>query len=219
MRWTIDGDVLAIAHPDGVEVGTLPSGVGLERLRWTGTKLVDLADLTEIWVHPSSLQLHAVDVGGCTLVAMAYDDRRRLVQTSTGGVRLGTVQESVDNLRMELHERLDRTTERTIKLWPTGDVRYGSDKQSTLLAVAVQLDAALAASDLDDATRSALQARRRRINDVWSWIATVIAYRDQQQAALDAALTEQELEGIARSWDFSQFNDTDPDVRLAEVMP
>ena len=67
-------------HPDGVGVGTPPPGVGLERLRWDGTGLVDLAALDALWVRPvgSGFELHAVEVPGAQQVTMHYNDRDRL---------------------------------------------------------------------------------------------------------------------------------------------
>jgi len=65
----------------GVEIGELPKGVGLERLRWTGRELVDLMDLSQMWVKKigGTFELHAVAVSGSQLVTMLYTERKRLI--------------------------------------------------------------------------------------------------------------------------------------------
>ena len=97
MRATIDRDIIVhlTSHGD-TEIGTFPPGVGLERLRWDGQRVVDLADLEEIWVEPvpgGGFLLHAVEVPGLHKVAMRYTDRRRLVLDDRGVPRLKTEQE------------------------------------------------------------------------------------------------------------------------------
>jgi hypothetical protein len=69
----------------GIEVGDFPAGVGLERLRFNGNEVVDLAALSEIWVKMSSgggFELHCIDVGGCQLIPMAYSQRDLLINIS-----------------------------------------------------------------------------------------------------------------------------------------
>jgi len=64
----------------GVEIGSIPKGVGLERMRWTGSKLVDLNNLSEIWCEYTSggFRLHAIQVPHSQLVVMNYKDRKKL---------------------------------------------------------------------------------------------------------------------------------------------
>ena len=67
---------------NGTEIGSLPAGVGLERLRFDGDKVVDLAAVSEIWIKISiggAFELHCIDIGGCKLVAMAYSQRDLLI--------------------------------------------------------------------------------------------------------------------------------------------
>ena len=35
----------SITDPEGIEIGALPKGVGFERVRWDGQKLIDLHEL------------------------------------------------------------------------------------------------------------------------------------------------------------------------------
>ena len=95
MRAVVQEDIIvAITERGNVEIGDIPKGVGLERLRWDGTKVVDLATLTEMWVRPVSptfFELHAVPVKGSQLVQMTYRDRHRLkLDRATGRVILLT---------------------------------------------------------------------------------------------------------------------------------
>lgn len=51
MKAILDGDrIVKFCIDGGVEVGKPPRGVGIERLRWDGEKLVDLATLKDLWV-------------------------------------------------------------------------------------------------------------------------------------------------------------------------
>lgn len=64
MRASLDRDIIVHLTPHGVtEIGSLPTGAGLERLRWNGKRLVDLAELDEIWVETlpgGGFLLHAI---------------------------------------------------------------------------------------------------------------------------------------------------------------
>lgn len=66
---------------EGTDVGLVPGGVGLERLRWTGSALVDLMDLTTIHVRrfDGRWYLHAVAVPGSQAVAMTFPERKRII--------------------------------------------------------------------------------------------------------------------------------------------
>jgi len=86
--------IINITERGTVEIGQLPSGIGLERLRWNGSKIIDLAELSEIWVRKtaSGFQLHCVEVPGSQLVQMTYADRKNLT-TNGGAVRIKTAEE------------------------------------------------------------------------------------------------------------------------------
>ena len=62
-------------------MGQLPRGIGLDRLRFDGEKLVDLASLSQFWVRPfgsNSFEFHVAEVEGSQLVNMAYHEKDRL---------------------------------------------------------------------------------------------------------------------------------------------
>ena len=66
--------------PGGVEIGSIPKGVGLERMRWTGYVLIDLFTLRSIWVEHinGAFILHCIQVPHSQLVVMEYKDRKKL---------------------------------------------------------------------------------------------------------------------------------------------
>ena len=63
--------------PNGIEVGSIPRGVGLERMRWNGIRLIDLITLDAFHVD-SKFILHCIPVPGSQLVEMRYRSRKRL---------------------------------------------------------------------------------------------------------------------------------------------
>lgn len=65
---------------DGIEIGSIPKGVGIERIRWNGSKIVDLVSLSEIWVEHINgvFILHSIKVPYSQLVTMKYKDRKKL---------------------------------------------------------------------------------------------------------------------------------------------
>jgi len=96
MKAILDRDIIISLTPKGdTEIGTIPAdkkGVGLERLRFDGQKIVDLADLTTIWVEqvtPVFFICHAIEVPGAQEVAMTYQDRKNLMMDN-GTIRLKT---------------------------------------------------------------------------------------------------------------------------------
>jgi len=90
------------------EVGAIPRGIGLERLRWDGSQIVDLLDLTTIWVKNEGgwFSLHAIQVPGSQAVAMAYGERFRLREVD-GVISLYTQAEWDDAQAAELSARMD----------------------------------------------------------------------------------------------------------------
>lgn len=64
----------------GVEIGKLPKGVGLERLRFDGESVVDLIDRSEYWVRArgNSFELHVIPVVDSQLIQMSFFDRKYL---------------------------------------------------------------------------------------------------------------------------------------------
>lgn len=99
--------IIHITEQGNVEIGSIPKGVGLERLRFDGKKVVDLADLDEIWVKPLDqgfFELHVVEVLGAQLVTMAYKNRKYLVVNNNGIIRVKAVQE-IENEKIEKQNR------------------------------------------------------------------------------------------------------------------
>jgi hypothetical protein len=76
----------------GIEVGDLPKGVGLERLRWDGEKIVDLNDLDEMWVNPTTKICYPSEKPGLRKVIMKWKEREHL-KVEGDIVRLKTKEE------------------------------------------------------------------------------------------------------------------------------
>lgn len=91
-----------------VEIGEVPYGVGLERLRFDGTQVVDLADLSAFWVRqigPRAFEFHAVEVPNSQYVEMAWADRKRLINDA-GTIRVMT-QSEIDEWQAEKQRQTD----------------------------------------------------------------------------------------------------------------
>jgi hypothetical protein len=89
--------IIKLDSINGIEIGNPPAGVGFERLRWNGSNIVDLANLSEFWVRVKNnvFELHCVPVEGSQLVIMTYADRYKLIQNG-GSIRVKTEQEIED---------------------------------------------------------------------------------------------------------------------------
>lgn len=119
MKAIVDGDrILDISEKRGtVEIGTPPVGVGLERLRWTGSSIVDLADLSQIWVrhlNGDAFDFHATEQTGAQLVTMTYQDRKKLT-IDEGVIRLKTSQELEDDEKALNIQMLKNTLRKKLK--------------------------------------------------------------------------------------------------------
>jgi hypothetical protein len=92
---------LSVRPGVGTEVGPLPKGVGLERLRWDGVEIVDLYDLDEFYVDKTTLKLYVNPREKSSLVQMQYKDRKHLMFDKTlNEVRLKT-QEEINKPKVE----------------------------------------------------------------------------------------------------------------------
>jgi len=80
---------------EGIDIGLVPGGVGLHRLRWDGSQIVDLADLSQIYVARRNgvWSLHAVAAPESQLVTMTFSQRKRLVEEQDGTFRVLSDQE------------------------------------------------------------------------------------------------------------------------------
>lgn len=97
MRALLNNDVivsLVMNETDGTEIGDLPKGVGVERLRFNGSGVVDLASLTAFWIEEGNFALHCVRVSNSQYFEMSYVDRKRLVWEDSG-FRLKTLEEII----------------------------------------------------------------------------------------------------------------------------
>lgn len=111
--------ILDISEKRGtVEIGTPPAGVGLERLRWDGEAIIDLATLTQIWVRSLGcgiFDLHATEQPGAQLIFMTYQDRKKLM-IEDGIIRIKTASEieeekqqiNIQMLKNRLRRRLSK---------------------------------------------------------------------------------------------------------------
>ena len=86
----------------GVEIGDIPKGIGLERLRLNGQKVVDLATLNQMYVFepvPNFYELHILPIG--QLVQMTYSNRHNLI-TSDGAIRIQSPEEiQIENIESQ----------------------------------------------------------------------------------------------------------------------
>jgi hypothetical protein len=90
----------------GIEVGELPKGVGLERLRWDGKKIVDLNDLDTFFVNRATGSLHVNKQPNSEQVKMKYQDRFNLVKDpETNLIRIKTKEESDQPKKEEYRNR------------------------------------------------------------------------------------------------------------------
>lgn len=98
MLATVDRDIITVLGRGPVEIGDdFPRNVGLERLRWDGEKVVDLARLEGFWVENlmGMFLLHCVELPNTYFVTMRYADRKAL--TLNGGhPRLSTPEEQAN---------------------------------------------------------------------------------------------------------------------------
>lgn len=130
MKATLDQDIIAALHAGDTEIGELPPGVGIERLRWDGARLVDLDSLAGIWVEVvnGTYRLHAVAVPGAVLVPMTYRQRKMLMLNG-GSPRLKTIAEATaeaeaeqarqaqDDLDRSQNERIGDLSQRVLRLY------------------------------------------------------------------------------------------------------
>lgn len=114
-------DMIAkVCGPDeGVEVGEKPAGVGLERLRFDGVKLVDIATLSEFYVvrGDGSWELHVVEVPGSQLVQMTHKQKWRLINDS-GTFRLKTDDELLGEAKEKKIREVDIERARRCEMMP-----------------------------------------------------------------------------------------------------
>lgn len=87
--------IMAVGGAGDTEIGSLPPGIGVERLRWDGGHLLDLAAAELLYVRHLSgnhFELHGVAVPNSQPVAMTWGDRHNLT-IADGLIRLKTADE------------------------------------------------------------------------------------------------------------------------------
>jgi len=129
LKAILDRDIIIGWRDSGIEVGTPPSGVGLERLRWDGEQIVDLADLSTIHISRVNgvYELHCVAVSGSQPVYMGYVDRKNLI--SDGGVyRVLNASELLGKAKVEKKQDIKRLFDRdSLTLTTTSSLGFEID--------------------------------------------------------------------------------------------
>lgn len=96
MKALLKDDIILGWCDNGTEVGLAPAGVGLERLRFNGEKIIDLATLTAFYVVFTGgvYSLHCLPVKNSQPVTMTYAQRKLLFDDS-GTYRILTPEEAI----------------------------------------------------------------------------------------------------------------------------
>jgi hypothetical protein len=98
----------------GVEVGQIPGKIGVDRMRWNGSALIDLNDLTEIHIRRVNgvWFLHSIPVPGSQPITMTWAERKRLVEDPPGTFR---ILDQTEWDQKQLDEDADQTDNRSLK--------------------------------------------------------------------------------------------------------
>lgn len=128
-----DDIIIRVTQRGDVEIGSIPDGVGFERLRFDGSNLIDLSDLNEIWVRHigGGFELHAISVYGAQLIQMTWADRNRLM-VDDGTIRLKTAIE-IQQEETDKHNKLVKDTLRKKLHFATG--RLEDQAQNALILI------------------------------------------------------------------------------------
>jgi len=102
--------IIKIALSGGTEIDNIPAdkrSVGLDRLRWTGDKIADIADLPEVWIRQVSgaFEFHAVEVDGSQKVTMTYATDRKNLVMENGVIRVKQANEIADEKKAILKQQ------------------------------------------------------------------------------------------------------------------
>ncbi len=108
MKAVLNNDIIVNFHPEGSVYVEIPRGIGLERIRVVGGRVIDLLTLNEFWVENDNgvWILHAMQVPGSQLVVMSYADRKNLYDDK-GTFKVKTAQE----IQIEKDEKTDTMTD------------------------------------------------------------------------------------------------------------
>ena len=91
--------IIKIGGDAGVDIGSIPKGLGLDQCRFDGTKLIDITKLNKFWVEPGTHILHVIPIPGSQLISMNWSDRRHLIDID-GVIRVKT-QAEIDKPKLE----------------------------------------------------------------------------------------------------------------------
>ena len=125
MRAILKDDIilrLTMKSDQGTEIGSIPKGVDLGRIRFDGNEVINLNDLNQIWVDPDKT-LHCINTGNCQLVDMTYTDRRNLIMTDTGW-RLKTTQELIDEQEIKNENKINNKIKQRIRIEYVSEIQY-----------------------------------------------------------------------------------------------
>ena len=78
--------IIKVSLTEGIEIGNIPNTVSLDRLRWDGSKIVDLANVSVIYIRhlgDNFFELHAIPQPNTQWLPMNYKQRRDLRYNST----------------------------------------------------------------------------------------------------------------------------------------
>ena len=73
--------IIKLSLTEGIEVGNIPNNVSLDRLRWDGSRIIDLANISIIYVRylgDNFFELHAIPLSGTQWLPMSYKQRKDL---------------------------------------------------------------------------------------------------------------------------------------------
>ncbi|MHA2344224.1 MAG: hypothetical protein ACXADW_20350 [Candidatus Hodarchaeales archaeon] len=123
MKAILDGEkiIKLSLSGEGIEIGDIPNGIDLNRLRWNGSKLIDLAKAEKLYVKyigNDYFDIFALPAIGRQEVKMRYSQRKLLVMDS-GTIRLKMVAEIQQ-------EEKDQKNEAALKMFES--LLGGSDK-------------------------------------------------------------------------------------------
>lgn len=212
-------DMIAkVCGPDeGTDVGDKPPGVGLERLRFDGSQLVDIATLSEFYVvrRDGSWELHAVEVPGSQLVAMSHKQTWRLINDG-GTYRLKTDNELLTEAQAAKIREVEAERVRRCEMMPyttpdgasvkvkIGEYPPGKPRQTWLSGASARaLAAKVKEESFSDDLIAADDSRHSMNEDNWvnlgealhQWVRDHINAAKDHTANIESLSTVEDVEG------------------------
>jgi len=180
-RAVIDGDLILRISGGDTEIGPMPKGIGLERLRFDGKGVVDLFALDEMWVENKGgvWILHCISLPGCQRVKMTYSDRWRLTNDA-GTYRLL----SQDEIAKEEAKALARSRAETV----LAKVIEGTDKAILIDGIRLLFAFILAEREPNKQLGDWLNSQLPSIKATFTWSADDFARLEKLIASLREAV-------------------------------